>query len=162
MNIVIFSDSHGNRANMRQVLEKERPQVVFHLGDGRTDILEVLRDWPGLELHSVVGNCDWRSRGPAEELVTLEGLRMLLAHGHAYGVKSGYGSYLAYGMRRQAQILLAGHTHTPCIWEDRGILLVNPGSVGNSPRPTYAVLEVEAGQVKRVEIRPVEKPVYGF
>ena len=49
MKIVIFSDSHGNQDNMRQVISKERPDAVFHLGDGRADILTVMEGLPHVE-----------------------------------------------------------------------------------------------------------------
>lgn len=160
MKILIFSDSHGNQTHMRRALELERPQAVFHLGDGRADILNVMQDWPETALYSVAGNCDWRSRHRTEELVTLEEVRFLLSHGHEHGVKSGYESYIRYGARHKAKVLLAGHTHVPCIWEDRGILLMNPGSVGNGAHPSYGVIEVEAGQVKDCKIKRIKNPVY--
>ncbi|MCD7760731.1 MAG: metallophosphoesterase [Clostridiales bacterium] len=160
MKLLIFSDSHGNKTNMRQVLERERPDMVFHLGDGRSDILAVLAEHPELELHSVAGNCDWRSRCRTEELVTVCGLRILLTHGHEYTVKSGYSRLIAAGQRQGADIVLVGHTHVSCVRQEKGILLVNPGSVGNSPHPSYAVLEAEDGVLTRCEICQVPDPVY--
>ncbi len=160
MKIVVFSDSHGNRANMQQVLELERPHVVFHLGDGRPDIKAVMEKWPDVELYSVVGNCDWRSRGYTERIAELEGLRFLLAHGHEYGVKSGCQTYVTYGHNQQADVLLFGHTHEPCLWEDRGMLILNPGSVGSYGTPTYAVIQILNGKVEDVQHKAVPNPVY--
>ncbi len=160
MKIVIFSDSHGNRTNMRETLKTEKPRMVFYLGDGLRDIERVMEEFPDIALHCVAGNCDLRSHVPTEELVIVQNIPMLLAHGHTHNVKYGYESYLIYGMKRGMQVLLAGHTHTPCIWEDRGVVLINPGSVGNYFSPTYAVLEIEDGLIRRMEIRKVEHPVY--
>ena len=160
MKLLILSDSHGNRTHLRRALELEKPQVVFHLGDGRADILAVMADLPEVPLYSVPGNCDWRCRLAPVQQVTVEGLPILVAHGHTFGVKSGYQSYLAYGRRQGARLLLSGHTHVPCVWEDEGIMLVNPGSVGNGQHPTYAVLEVEQGTVKDCQIKQIADPVY--
>lgn len=161
MKLLVVSDSHGNRTHLRQAIELEKPQAVFHLGDGQGDILAVMADWPELPLYHVPGNCDWRSaRAPAVAQVTLEGVHIILAHGHTFGVKSGYQSYLNYGIRQGAKLLLSGHTHVPCVWEDRGIMLVNPGSVGNGSHPTYAVLEVSEGAVRDCQIKEIKNPVY--
>lgn len=162
MKIVVFSDSHGNTANMQQVLEIERPHVVFHLGDGRRDIKLVMEQWPDVELFSVVGNCDWRSRGNTEQLVEVEGVRFLLSHGHYYGVKSGLQTYVTYGHNNHADVLLFGHTHEPCLWDDRDMILLNPGSVGAYGEPTYAVIQVKDGEVLDVRHKAVPDPVYEY
>ncbi len=159
MKILVCSDSHGNRENLRCAIKRERPAVVFHLGDGRADILQVMRDWPEIELHSVAGNCDWRSRQRTEELVTLEGCRFLLSHGHEHAVKSGYESYFSYGLRRRVDVLLAGHTHVPCVKWQRGILLMNPGSIGMGTRPSYGILEPSGGEIVTCRIQRLEPAV---
>ena len=33
MNILVLSDSHGNLSNMEEAVERERPQLILHLGD---------------------------------------------------------------------------------------------------------------------------------
>jgi len=156
--IVIFSDSHGNQDNMRQVISKERPDAVFHLGDGRADILTVMEGLPHVDLYSVAGNCDWRSRARTELMADMDGVHFLLSHGHNYGVKGGYQTYMTYAHNRRADVALAGHTHEPCLWEDEGLTLLNPGSVGDYFRPTYAIAEVSEGHLTRLEICPVEDP----
>lgn len=160
MKIVIFSDSHGNRTNLRTVLEDERPGMVFHLGDGKNDIEEVMEAYPQLELHAVLGNCDWRRQGQVEELVTVEGVPILLSHGHLHDVKNGYSRYIAYGRSKGARVLLFGHTHRACIWEDRELTVLNPGSAGEYFAPTYAVLVVKNGALLNAEIRQVPHPVF--
>lgn len=161
MKLLVVSDSHGNCTHLRRAIEKERPDAVAHLGDGRADILHVMADWPQLPLYSVSGNCDRRSnRTPAVAQITLEGVHIMLAHGHTFGVKSGYRTYLDYGARQGMDLLLSGHTHIPCMREDGPLLLLNPGSVGNGPAPTYAVVELADGAVQNWKIKEIEDPVY--
>ena len=38
MKVVIFSDSHGDVEIMVQVIEKEKPEMIIHLGDGKADV----------------------------------------------------------------------------------------------------------------------------
>ena len=58
-----------------------------------------------------------------------------------------------------AQIVVFGHSHTPCNeWHD-GQLLFNPGSPTErrrEPMHTFGVIEIDAGRVVRNEIRPTE------
>lgn len=160
MKLLIVSDSHGNRTHLRRALELEKPQAVFHLGDGRPDILAAMSDLPEVPLYSVAGNCDRRCRLPEVQQVTVAGLQILMAHGHTFGVKSGYQKYLDYGRRQGVKLLLSGHTHIPCIWEDGGLMLINPGSVGNGLNPTYCVLEAEQGEILGCEIKEIADPVF--
>ena len=37
MKIIVFSDSHRELDGMRQVITREKPDYVFHLGDHDTD-----------------------------------------------------------------------------------------------------------------------------
>lgn len=38
LDIVVFSDSHGNSARMRDIIDGTGADVVIHLGDGANDI----------------------------------------------------------------------------------------------------------------------------
>ena len=33
MNILVLSDSHGNISNMEEAVEREKPDMILHLGD---------------------------------------------------------------------------------------------------------------------------------
>jgi diadenosine tetraphosphatase ApaH/serine/threonine PP2A family protein phosphatase len=54
-----------------------------------------------------------------------------------------------------ADIICVGHTHHPYVLEVGGKLVINPGSVGQprdgDPRASYAILEHEKIELKRVE-----------
>ena len=36
MNILVLSDSHGNISNMEEAVEREKPDMILHLGDRRS------------------------------------------------------------------------------------------------------------------------------
>jgi len=84
----VFSDSHGRLGAMVDAIERERPQRVFFLGDHYRDGQELAGAYPDLPMELVKGNCDW-DQAPDELLVEAGGVRVLLTHGHPYGVKSG-------------------------------------------------------------------------
>ena len=78
-----------------------------------------------------------------------DGVKLMLVHGHHYGVKSGYGSLLASAKAEGVDAVLFGHTHVPFMEKREGILMLNPGSLRNPDRE-YAIIEIENGTVKGV------------
>jgi putative phosphoesterase len=89
----------------------------------------------------VRGNCDIGFEGYSfEESVTFEGVRILLCHGHQYGVKGGIGALLSSAIRDGYRIALFGHTHIPFESYDAqsGVYLFNPGSIGKRDAGAYS------------------------
>lgn len=160
MNILLLSDSHGHPDYIRAAVEVARPDCILFAGDGLRDVREVEPEL-SVPIYAVRGNCDYgfHAAGYAEEeLLTLSGVRILLAHGHTLGVKHGLGRAIAYATQREADVLVFGHTHE--VFErylypeassadsrnSRPLLLCNPGSVGMYPHD-FATLTAHDGQV---------------
>ncbi len=146
MRILVLADSHGAVENMVRAVEKELPDEIFHLGDVWRDAEKLQRLFPDIPLFQVPGNCDYRPDAPKELLVGVEELRVLLCHGHTYGVKS---SLLAAGYAAEEQnldVFLFGHTHRPLVDKRGKTLFVNPGAIGDYRSPTYAVLTAEGSR----------------
>ena len=99
-------------------------------------------------MEQVPGNCDYfRSSRETEKLLFLEDKRVLLCHGHTYGVKQ---SLLAAGLaaeERNLDLFLFGHTHKPLVDMRGKTLFLNPGSIGDYARPTYGVVTLENGKL---------------
>ena len=148
MRIVVFSDSHGNTANMASVLRACRPDCVIFLGDGMQDILRVQAQFPDLPFHILTGNCDGRCADFEDSLLLdLDGVRIFCAHGHNHGVKFGLNSFCNSVWCSGAALGLYGHTHTP-LWQDiRGMQIMNPGSIGDRLHPSYGLVEITGGTV---------------
>jgi putative phosphoesterase len=144
MELLIFSDSHGQTDGMLWALDAQlhRPSGICFLGDGLRD-LDALGD--AIPVYAVRGNCDWDSASaayPTEQVLRFEGHTLLLTHGHTYGVKGGVGALVSYATSVGADIVLFGHTHG-ALFEtipagtqignrilERPMYLFNPGSVG--------------------------------
>lgn len=144
MELLIFSDSHGNRSNMQWAYDRQpvRPRQIIFLGDGLRDLDAVyFEDQP---ICAVRGNCDWFG-GDAREDATLEleGHRIFCTHGAVYNVKSGLERLKLAAAARNADIVLFGHTHRrheeilpagTVIGDhvlERPMYLFNPGSIGS-------------------------------
>ena len=147
MKILVLSDSHGNVSNMAAAVEQSAPRMIFHLGDCWRDAEKLHDLFPDIPLEQVPGNCDYRPSEPAEKLLFVEDKRILLCHGHTYGVKQ---SLLTAGYAAEEQnldLFLFGHTHRPLVDMRGKTLFLNPGSIGDRLRPTYGVVTIERGKL---------------
>lgn len=130
MKLLVFSDSHRALNGMRNAVEAENPDYVIHLGDLEEDARLLSQEYPKLAVASVPGNCDGFVFSPLQKLTTYGTTRILMSHGHIWGVKGGYGAAMRAARACDAHIVLFGHTHIPyCQQEDDGLWVLNPGSI---------------------------------
>ena len=157
MKVLIVSDTHGHDENLERAVMMETPfDMLVHCGDveGREIFIEALAECPCI---IVAGNNDFFTDLSHEEEITLEGHKMLVTHGHYYFVSRNHDRLVEKAREDNCQIAMYGHTHTPVIEEEDGILVINPGSLTyprqRGRRPSYAVMELEQGKAPQVEIR---------
>ena len=153
MKIIVFSDSHRELEGMRQVIAREKPDYVFHLGDHDSDAEQISREFPTLPIAMVRGNCDGWSDTSVTLTLALGGLKFFLCHGHTLGVKTSYLRAIFAAREQGADVLLFGHTHIPERDESNGLKLLNPGSCGYGRRPTYGYFMIENGAITDWGIR---------
>jgi len=149
--IGVFSDTHGILHKLEEALELAGSlDLIVHAGDLYSDAAEIAAV-AGVPYRAVAGNCDLPGIGPLEEVVLRAGRRILLVHGHMYGVKCSYGGLLNKARQEQASIVIFGHTHrAECRCYDN-ILLFNPGSLSRPPYnelPCFGVLEMNEKMVR--------------
>ena len=147
MDILVLSDSHGAVAPMIRAVELTAPNLIIHLGDCWRDGERLHTYFPDIPLEQVPGNCDFRPTEPAERLLVLRDKRILLCHGHTYGVKQSLvtAGFAAEG--QQLDLFLFGHTHKPLVDRRGRTLFLNPGSIGDPTRPSYGVVTIQDGQL---------------
>ena len=138
MKLLVLSDSHGAVDAMRLAVEREKPDGVLFLGDCLRDAELLQESSASLKIETVPGNCDWGSLDEPERLIELDGVRILMMHGHTRGVK--YDGTRAYYAAKEmgADVLLYGHTHQPLVDYDGTLYIMNPGSIRYTG--TYGVL----------------------
>ena len=165
MTLLVLSDSHGRPDHVEEAIRRVRPDGILFAGDGLRDLTRV-GDLP-CPLWAVSGNCDWSPtwivNGLAreardDELITVEGIRILLIHGHKYGVKGNLLPATYRAMEREADVLVFGHTHTPVelhllphderslVPVQKPLTLFNPGSIG-STEASFGTITIRGGQV---------------
>lgn len=156
MTVLVLADSHGASRRMLEAAMREREaEACIHLGDGLAEADALATLFSPSSIYRVQGNCDWDASDPVDQLIELHGVTVLLTHGHRHGVKHGLGQLWQTARDNGAQVALFGHTHTPLSELKNGILLGNPGSIGQ-PRgpagPTYGLLVLDKGLPPKFEI----------
>ena len=144
--ILVFSDSHSDSSKIVEAIELHHGKcdLVIFLGDGLRDLDYVKSKYPQLSYLSVRGNCDFflSDDEPTELIIDLDGIKLLLTHGHKFGVKSALGTLISYAISKDVDAVLFGHTHIPldtCEYVgEKRIQLFNPGSIRSSN--TYGVV----------------------
>ncbi len=154
MDIIIFSDSHGNSERIKKILSKSTAKYVVFLGDGVNDIIQIEKNDISSRIYTYVkGNCDIFSQLPTVKIFEAEGVKFLITHGHTLNVKSGTDSLQRYAEAQNVDVVLYGHTHSP---DDRTIFysnkkktlkIINPGSIGSYSHPSFASITIKNNQI---------------
>ncbi|WEV60132.1 metallophosphoesterase [Streptococcaceae bacterium ESL0729] len=133
--IIIMSDSHGDREIVEDIKKKylNEASAIIHCGD--SELSSGDKVWDGITV--VRGNCDLDSG--YKELIALEdeGKKILVTHGHLYGVNFGLEGLENLAEKNLADMVFFGHIHRPVAQIEGQTLYLNPGSI-SQPRGEYA------------------------
>ena len=161
MDILILSDTHSQKEYVNQIVERTHPDAIIFAGDGLRDLPP---STPSCPVYAVKGNCDLYvppvlfANGEAEEeaIFYLEDKKIMLMHGHRWGVKNGYSAAIDHAIRKETDILIFGHTHEfeeiyfrPDNFKpplSKPLWVFNPGSLGYAPH-SFGILTIRNGQI---------------
>ena len=144
MRIGVISDTHGDRASIKQAVKVvPNADIWLHAGDYSQDAA-YLASLVAVPVFAAKGNCDGQTSAKIDEFVEAAGKKIWLTHGHRYSVKQGAGDLIEWGRQYEVDIIIYGHTHIPDqLWYE-GLLIFNPGSAAE-PRVgsgTCGVIEI--------------------
>jgi putative phosphoesterase len=148
--ILIISDTHGIKIKMSALIRRFTDvDMIMHLGDYSRDA-DYIRKLTVTKVYNVRGNCDLGSMAEDELLLSVEGVNILMVHGHRQNVKSSLLGLALYAQEKEADAALFGHTHIPTEQYHNNVLLYNPGSLGEprGMRPTVGLMTVDQGTVR--------------
>ena len=166
MKILVVSDTHGYTEILSKLLNEygEGVDLLCHAGDGCMDIERFKKKHPSIKMMAVAGNSDYDVRNEKEQILELEYLgkkvRILITHGHLYGVKRGLDALGYAAFEKKVDACFFGHTHNPIVFEKNGVLFLNPGSLGygySVDMFTYGFAEVTSEGKIRGELREISK-----
>ena len=157
MKVGIVSDSHGNTNALDAMLQHPAAVDVeawLFAGDIAMDAeyLEMVTDLPVIK---VAGNNDWpMSRLEDTVIAQLGGHRILLTHGHLYGVGFSTQNLVLAAAEQAADIAIYGHTHVADVSIGE-VTVLNPGSVArprDASRGSFMVAELVPEQQPAVQL----------
>ena len=147
MRVLIISDTHGRRANLEEVLEREESlDMLIHLGDVEEDddYIEAVADYP---THIIAGNNDYFSFLSKEKEIKIGKYKVWITHGHNYYVSMDTKRLRQEAVARGVDIVMFGHTHKPYIDADGDLIVINPGSLSyprqDGRKPSYIIMEID-------------------
>ena len=155
MKIAVFSDTHKKISGVQQIVLKEKPDLILHLGDHIRDAYRLRELFPELPLECVPGNCDYAPAESDMKCITVQGVTLMLTHGHNYRVKYETASLFNAAYFQRADMVLYGHTHRPVNDWVEGLYVVNPGTAGSGTRNTWARIMIEDGKIEEVSIEEI-------
>ena len=156
MIIAVVSDTHGIVLPVAYSLQRNKVDIVLHLGDYASDAKKI-EQITGMEIYAVAGNCDENSKDVPEELVLeIRRKKFLLTHGHNYDVDNGIDKIVEKAKEVGADYALFGHTHVHIRERVDGITVLNPGSA-TLPRKGdtkgYYIINLIEKSVNRINLK---------
>ena len=156
MIIAVVSDTHGIELPVAYSLQRNKVDIVLHLGDYASDAKKI-EQITGMEIYAVAGNCDENSKDVPEELVLeIRRKKFFLTHGHNYDVDNGIDKIVEKAKGVGADYALFGHTHVHIRERVDGITVLNPGST-TLPRKGdtkgYYIINLIEKSVNRINLK---------
>lgn len=143
--ILVLSDSHGKFNKILNIFETEKPDITIYVGDGIGDI-EDLSYVHKSEYYIVNGNCDFFEKNYGHtKFLEVEGKKILMTHGHVYGVKRGLEELRKLLKETNSDIAIYGHTHKEYLENYEGSYLFNPGA---SEDGKYGLILIENNKIE--------------
>lgn len=165
MKILVISDTHGNLVAIRHVLGFAKSQnmgAVIHCGDWcDAQSVKIVLEF-GIPLYTVLGNCD---EAHVQEIAAtfdknsnsriysapdvwegaIAGRKVAIAH-HPWKLDE-------HRISGKFDALFHGHLHMAAKVEKMGnTLVVNPGALGNTTKPSFAVYDTETNTATIIDI----------
>ena len=153
MKILLISDTHGRTDILEKLLDiyADEVDLVCHMGDYGSDLRKFESKYSSIRMAAVNGNTDYTYQGQSEQVIDIspsskDKLRLLITHGHRFGVKRNLDRLFEYAKELGVQAVFFGHTHEDVCFERDGIFFMNPGSLtfGRERDSTYGLVEVSA------------------
>ncbi len=147
MKLVVFSDAHGAQDIVQFILDVNTDADYFiSLGDHELSQDYLLSN----DIIPIKGNAARDAGFVFERELEVEGMKLLLTHGHKFAIHRGLNKIGKYAIQKGYDVVLFGHTHIVEVKKIGKLLFLNPGSCA-SPRntlpPTYMILDIDKEEI---------------
>ncbi|HRZ39856.1 MAG TPA: metallophosphoesterase [Candidatus Omnitrophota bacterium] len=152
MKIGVVADTHSKKLPPQLIKDFKSVDLIIHAGDicdeSGLKQLQILA-----EVKGVCGNMDDQKLGamfPERCILTCEDCRIGVVHGQ--GPKGQVLKFVQETFRKEkVDVVVFGHTHTPCQETVGSVLYFNPGSPTDdifAPYRSYGILEISGKDVR--------------
>ncbi len=145
MIIAAVADTHGITEFIIQSLIGQKVDHLLFAGDYYKDG-QLIASKLGIPSNIVSGNCDLVNRARQEGIVKLAEKKILLVHGHQYGVKRDLNPIYYRAKELEVDAVVFGHTHSAYCEKIGDLWMINPGSPAFPRLPgkaSYAIIEID-------------------
>jgi putative phosphoesterase len=160
MKIAIFSDTHSKQSTVHAALHEAEcrgVKLILHCGDIADD--DTVRLFPPHTMF-VFGNCDKYACADIEHAITSIGAMLHQPWGHVecagkvIGFVHGDDNQLLRDLEHSDAFdyLFYGHTHQAEEHRTGKTRVVNPGALYRTAVKTFAVLDVDSGEIETVVV----------
>ena len=137
MKFLITSDVHAKIERLEAVIQKHH-EIKDHFNAG--DMVLNPHLYEKYHIITVKGNNDYGVDLPYLRIVKIDGLNIMLTHGHLEYVKFGLERLKLKAKLHEANLVIFGHTHERYLMVEENIMFINPGALGDSGR-SYAIYD---------------------
>ncbi|MCC5912387.1 MAG: metallophosphoesterase family protein [Clostridiaceae bacterium] len=150
MKIGIISDTHiaKNISRFTDVFHTyfKELDLIIHAGDYiNKEVIEELKKYKNfIGVWGNVDDYDVKNLVKEKELITIEGYKIGIFHGHGTGDSTLDRAYQRF-KDDEVDIIIFGHSHQPLVKTKNNVLMLNPGSITNKRRErwfSYIVLDL--------------------
>ena len=139
MKVLVLSDVHGDVQTFNAICDYEAADYVISLGDSELAPTELSC------VDSLIHGNAYLDVGRPLEVSTLNGLKIVMTHGHHEHVQKSDDRLIQLLLTHQAHLVMHGHTHVPRFIAHPNGYILNPGAIygprGGHPA-SYALLDI--------------------
>jgi len=142
--ILVISNSEGNTGPILTAIDREHPDVIFHLGGGVGDLSDII--FSG-KIYAVRSGSELGRKLPLATKIRFGKEIFLLSHCDNMSTRDR-NRIAEFATTEGATIMLMGCEEEPIYFEQNDIRFVCPGSLYDRMTATYATIELnEAGDI---------------
>lgn len=155
MTIGVISDTHLDKHPEKMLYYMEKyfndVEMIIHAGDyTNSNVIDIIKKHK--EFVGVYGNVDGakvKKLLNEKEIITLEGYKLGIFHGHGDIKNTPERAYDAF-INDKPDIIIFGHSHQPSIYTKNKVLMLNPGSLSRKrkePWFSFIILNIDKGKI---------------
>ncbi len=139
--VLVISNSKGCLGPILTAVDKEKPDVIIHLGGGVADLVDL--NFSG-KIYAVRSGGEFGKKLPTMTKLNFDKQVIVATHGDGLSFVKDKQEIVDMAITQGATIMLFGNSDTPEYFEQNEIKFVAPGAIFNRKTATYAIVELQA------------------